>query len=361
MKTRYNVILLMLLFFIFSCGSDGNGHGGHQPSFPVENIIASQETDPVSHTGDAADDCAVWINPGNIKESRMIATDKKGGLAIYDLNGKLTGYVNDGKMNNVDLRYDFELAGHAVSIMAATNRSTNSIAVYKINETTLLPENVAARVIRMNLAEVNGTCMYKSPTSGLFYVFVTDKSGYIEQWRLLDAGAGMIDAALERKLSVPSDAEGCVVDDEDGALYIAEEHGGIWRFDAEPSAGAAGQKMIDINEANYLRADIEGLTIFKTAGHQKYLIASVQGNDSFAVFHIASDLTWRGSFRITDNLNDGIDKVTHTDGIDVLIGPANPDYPEGIFIAQDGSNTPSGLNQNFKFVSLAEIIARFNL
>ena len=358
---KRQTIIFILLIFIFSCSSGGDDSSGNASSFPAENIISLNETDPVDHSGDAADDCAIWINSIDITLSRIIGTDKKGGLVVYDLSGKLTAYLNDGKMNNVDLRYDFTLSGNPVCLIAASNRSNKSISLYKMNDVSLLPENIANRIIYTDFSDVGGICMYKSRISGLFYVFITDQSGHIEQWRLFDSGSGTVDAIYERTLSVGSTAEGCVADDEDGLLYVAEEHGGIWIFDAEPSGSITGRKVINLKEEDYLQADLEGLTIFKTPENNKYLIASVQGNDSFAIFHITSTLQWMGSFRLTDNIDKGIDKVTHTDGIDVYSGPINSDYPEGIFIAQDDNNTPSGLNQNFKFASLAEIIARFNL
>src|SRR4051812_16482465 len=49
---------------------------------------AHVETEPVAHSGDAADDPAIWINPADPSQSTIIGTDKKGCLAVYDLAGK---------------------------------------------------------------------------------------------------------------------------------------------------------------------------------------------------------------------------------------------------------------------------------
>ena len=46
------------------------------------------ETTPVPHSGDAADDPAIWVNEANPGASRIFGTDKQGGLAVYDLAGK---------------------------------------------------------------------------------------------------------------------------------------------------------------------------------------------------------------------------------------------------------------------------------
>lgn len=78
----------------------------------VFQVMATVETDPVSHDGDSADDAKVWIHPTKPNRSVIIGTDKhdtEGGLAIYDLAGKLIFFAKDGRMNNVGVRYNFPL------------------------------------------------------------------------------------------------------------------------------------------------------------------------------------------------------------------------------------------------------------
>src|SRR5262245_50639883 len=114
----------------------------------LETVTATVETDPVPNGGDAADDPAIWVNPADPAQSTIIGTDKRGGLAVYDLSGKQIQYLPDGWMDNVDLRDGFKLGGRIVTIVAASNRKDNSIAVYKINLQTRALENVAARKIK---------------------------------------------------------------------------------------------------------------------------------------------------------------------------------------------------------------------
>jgi 3-phytase len=50
---------------------------------------------PVSHSGDAADDPAIWRNKIDPSRSTIIGNDKGGALEVYDLSGariqRLTG------------------------------------------------------------------------------------------------------------------------------------------------------------------------------------------------------------------------------------------------------------------------------
>src|SRR5262245_16350367 len=152
----------------------------------LETVTATVETDPVPNVGDAADDPAIWVNPADPAQSVIIGTDKLGGLAVYDLSGKQIQYLPDGQMDNVDLRDGFKLGGRIVTIVAASNRKDNSIAVYKINLQTRALENVAARKIKHGVT-VYGMCMYRSVKTGKFYYFGTSKSGNVEQWELFDS------------------------------------------------------------------------------------------------------------------------------------------------------------------------------
>ena len=69
-----------------------------------EEVSATVETEPVPHSGDAADDPAVWVDPADPSLSAIVATDKDGGLLVYDLAGRQLQNLQAGEMNNVDLR-----------------------------------------------------------------------------------------------------------------------------------------------------------------------------------------------------------------------------------------------------------------
>src|SRR5690554_2489592 len=70
---------------------------------PVE-VVAVAETDPVGTAAeDAADDPAIWRNRADPAASRIVGTDKKAGLHVYDLSGRTLFSETSGLINNVDL------------------------------------------------------------------------------------------------------------------------------------------------------------------------------------------------------------------------------------------------------------------
>lgn len=306
----------------------------------ILEVVAAVETEPVNTGGDSADDATVWVNPSDPAQSLVIGTNKKRGLVVYDLTGKEIQSLADGEMNNVDSRD---------TLVTASNRSNNSIAIYRINTETRRLENVAAEEIKT--IEAYGSCMYKSSKTGRLYYIVTSKQGVVEQYELFDTGKG-VSAKRVRQIKVGSQLEGCVADDELGYLYVGEEDVGIWKYSAEPDAEPARKEVDRVRPGGSLVADVEGLTIAYGSDGKGYLIASSQGNNTYAIYRRESDNTYVKSFRIVAG---SIDQVTETDGIHVTTSNLGSQFPNGVFIAQDGADDKG--KQNFKLVPWQLIIA----
>jgi 3-phytase len=306
-------------------------------------VRAKAETKPVPHARDAADDVAIWVHPRRRARSAIVGTDKKGGIAVYSLDGRLVQYRADGEMNNVDLRGGFPFGRARVTLVTASNRSNNSIAIYRVVPRTRKLVDVAARVIGAGM-NVYGLCMFRSPRPVRYYVFVTAQSGEVRQWRLFRRGR-KVDARLVRSFQVGSQSEGCVADDVFRRLYISEESVGIWRYRAEPGAGLGRARVDSTGGGGHLVADVEGLAIARGRGGGGFLAASSQGNDTFVLYQRRSNAFVK-TFRIV--AGDRIDGVSDTDGIEVTTARLGPLFPRGVFVAQDGNNSPH--HQNFKLV-----------
>ena len=325
------------------------------PSWLVAQVhsgetVATVETDPVPSSGDAADDPAIWVHPDDPSLSLVIGTDKRAGLAVYDLSGNELQYISEIRPNNVDLRYGFPLGGRLVDLVVTSERRHDDIAFYWVDsESRRLVE--AGPPIPAEM-DVYGVCMYRSPITGSFYVFATSEdSGPVRQWELFDDGGGRVTARQVRDFIMETQTEGCVADDELGALYVGEEDVAIWKYSAEPDGGDS-RTLVD-RVGSRLTDDIEGLTIYYGPGDSGYLIASSQGSDTFVVYQRGGSNEYVSSFRIV--AGNGIDEVTGTDGIDVVSVPLGPSFPSGLFVVQDDEND-SG-NQNFKLVPW-EAVAR---
>jgi 3-phytase len=340
-----------------SCGEAAS----QDPSVPV---AATVETTPVRHPGDAADDPAVWVHPTDPARSLVIGDDKGGGLCVYGLDGAELQVLDERRrINNVDLRYGFPLAGsfadgtthERVDLAAAGNETDKCLAFYKINPATRRLE-AAGRISGIGMVPY-GSCLYRSARSGKFFMFAADRAGKLQQWELRDGGSGTVAGELVRRFGVGSTAEGCVADDALGRLYVGEERVAIWQYGAEPGEGDRRVRVDAAGKGGRLRADVEGLAIYDAGGGKGYLLASSQGNHTFVVYERGGANAYVGTFRIVDGAHDG---VSDTDGIEVVSAALGPAFPKGLFVAQDGSNTRPSANQNFKLVPWEAIAAKFS-
>ncbi|NII56789.1 phytase [Sphingomonas aerolata] len=302
-------------------------------------VAATAETDPVDTAADAADDPAIWRNPADPAKSLVIGTDKKAGIHVYSLAGKRLSFTPADRLNNVDLR---TVGTHVIA--AASDRADVDAA--HVSLFTL--DTAAARLVPLGRfpvgpGEAYGMCLWTRARDHALFGFVVLKDGRIDQVAI-DVSGTVPKVTTVRSMKLASQAEGCVVDDRTGLLYVAEEDVGLWRFDADPAAPGTATPIAQV-DGRTLVADAEGLALAPSGRRGGYLVVSSQGDNAYTLYRLPG-VTYAGRFRIGGGAIDG---TSDTDGIDLMLGDFGPAYPGGLFVAQDGDNAPD--TQNFKFVS----------
>ena len=344
----------------------GLSSGSPQPatvrvSATFPNVRPIVETVPVTHGGDAADDPAIWANAADPAGSLVIGTDKQGGLHVYDMSGRSLHFAADGKMNNVDLRDGFKLGPERVILVTASDRTNKAVAIYRLDTAAKQLVNVADGIQPSGLSDPYGQCMYKSPQTGRYYVFVSDPDGLVRQWELVATPHGKVRLKQVRDLRFSSQTEGCVADDRSGTLYVAEEDIGLWTVTAEPRRGAVPAAIDKVESNPKIKDDLEGVGIYDLGGGRGYIVVSSQGNNSYAVYRREGDHAYLGSFSVIADPAKGIDGISETDGLDVSSANLGPGFEQGAMIAQDGRNMMPVETQNFKMVPWSAIAAALNL
>ena len=368
------VLLSMLVTALAGCGavlSLGSTDPridtpGAQPE-DLREVTASAQTTPVADGDDAADDPAIWVHPADPAASFVVGTNKRRGLEVYDLSGRRVHRADVGRVNNVDLR-TLGPAHAPTVVLAASNRSTQSVDLYRLDpDTGRIPE-APMGTLRADFADdIYGLCLHQD-RAGALHVFANDKSGAFYQWRIERLDERPLSAALVRRFAVATQPEGCVADDANGWLFVGEEGRGIWRFPTAPEADASAPVLVASTGVERglgrLHADVEGLALYTpTPGDDGagYLVASSQGNFTYVVFDRRPPHAYRGTFRIVPG--GGIDGVEETDGLDVT-ALALPGHPAGLLVVQDGFNRAadgSASHQNFKYVSWSAVATALGL
>ncbi|MDG3007168.1 phytase [Paludisphaera mucosa] len=317
---------------------------------------ARVQTEPVPAEGDAADDPAIWIHPDDPARSLVLGTDKKGGLHAYTLDGRTRQVVSVGcRPNNVDVLYGFPLAGRTVDLALASvgkGGDSSGVKAWTIDSADgALAEIGDGPTFRtFDGGDPYGICTYRSPRDGANYVFVTDRDGAVEQYKLAPSSghSGPLEATRVRAFRVGSQAEGIVADRERARVYIAEEDVGIWEYGAEPTDGDGRRAVARVGEHG-LTADVEGLALYRAPGGAGYILASSQGSSTVNVYERSGDHAYVATIDPTAGTTDD---VAHTDGLDVVNERTSPHFPRGLLVLQDGENEG---RQNFKLFAWDDV------
>ncbi|MFC7586450.1 phytase [Nonomuraea antimicrobica] len=172
-----------------------------------------------------------------------------------------------------------------------------------------------------------------------------------------------------------------VVDGARGVLYAAQEDVGIWRLRADLTGRPALMDKVkeygrqdtydpETEEClpgqdrgyggDHLSADAEGLTIYEDGRRDGYLLASSQGDDTFAAYDRA-DNTHIGQFRVTSGPR--ADGAEVSDGAMVTSAALGSAFPEGLLVVHDGADTPADGDRevtNFKFVDWRQVASQIS-
>lgn len=366
-------------------------------SLPAAAATAVAETPNIADALGDADDPAIWLHPTDPSRSLVITAIKDGGSRVYDLGAAQVQALapfpvasGSSRINNIDVQYGFRMAdGSRIDIAVGTDRGQDVFRVWKIDATAAAnplvsigaaqptrafidrPDGSANPVAAQNTAY--GMALWRDVAHDRTYVLATQRNqARVAQFELVAQTDGSVDTRWVRDWSFQSMSlggatvslagkqfEGMVVDQQTGMLYAGQEDVGIWRVDLNTGAAEASPFVLSrtYDGASPLRADIEGLTLYYGSQGSGYLLASSQGDNSFAVFDRQGTNGYLGSFAVGDA--GGIDGVQESDGADVT--PVSlPGFTQGLFIVQDGDNETEG-GTNFKYLSWGAIAGEMNL
>ncbi|MFF7875808.1 phytase [Streptomyces californicus] len=371
-----------------------------------------------------ADDPAIWRNPADPGRSLVIATAKQGGLRAYDLDARQVQSIpapagpsagdKPGRFNNVDLVRGLRLGGVRTDVAVVSDRGNDRLRIYRIDRDkpggplTDVTHPGARPVFAADQAEINeqktayGLATWTDRATGRSYALVSQRNRTrIALLELLPTSTGTVGYRQVRTLDLPSSfrlpngatwtpcaepdelpqVEGMVVDPADGTLYAGQEDVGIWRIDAGLSGtptlidkvreyGVPGVYDEQTEECapgadpgfggTHLTADVEGLTLLDEPDGDGYLLASSQGDDTFAAYDRErdEDNEYENAFRIAA-ASETLDGSEVCDGAAALNAPLGVRYPNGLLVVQDGEETPSDGDREatgFKFVDLGEVL-----
>ncbi|WP_399066783.1 phytase [Streptomyces winkii] len=323
-----------------------------------------------------------------------------------------------GRFNNVDIVYGFGLNGHATDLALVSDRGRDRMRAYAID-----PKAVAAGkppltdvtapgarpVFAADEDEVDeqhtayGLAAYSD--DGDAYAVVSRRAETRLRLLKLNEEDGRVGYTTEDTADLPgsftlpggkkwtpcadpgehAQVEGMSVDQEKHVLYAAQEDVGLWRVDLDDGRFAGPSLFDKVREfgvpwtydeekeecvldtdhdpghgGSHLSADAEGVTVYHAGDGKGYVLASSQGDDTFAVYGRGGRGSYLGSFTVTDGPD--TDGVQHSDGATALNVPLGKAFPRGVLVTHDGEETPADGERegtDFKFVRWDRIAGAF--
>ncbi|CAM5485925.1 hydrolase [Streptomyces spiroverticillatus] len=399
--------------------------GGALPAVTPRAETPVLHDDPQGGNADA-DDPAIWRNAAAPGRSLVIATAKEGGLRVYDLDARPVQSVAappavgaddaPGRFNNVDLVAGLRLSSGRADLAITSDRGHDRLRFYRIDRDrtggplTDVTDPAAPAVFSRDQAEVNeqrtayGLATWTDRSSGRSYALVSRRERTsIALLELLPVAGGKVTYRKIRTVDLPSafrlpngrtwapcaepgelpQVEGMVVDPADGTLYAGQEDVGIWRLRADLTGkpqlmdkvrefGVPGTYDEQTEECvagadpgfggTRLRADVEGLTLVTEKGGGGHLLASSQGDNTFAAYDREDHNAYEGGFRVAAAGGGRPDGSEECDGAAALNAPLGSRYPRGLLVVQDGHDSPASPAEgdrpatNFKFVDLGTVL-----
>ncbi|CAL9339383.1 3-phytase [Streptomyces sp. enrichment culture] len=321
-----------------------------------------------------------------------------------------------GRFNNVDLVHGLRLSTGRADIAVTTDRGSDRLRFHRIDPsvpgrplTDVTDPAAAPPVFSGDQEEIDeqrtayGLATWTDRATGRSYALVSRRERTtVALLELVPTATGGIGYRTVRSLDLPASfrlpdgtswspcgepgelpqVEGMVVDPANGTLYAGQEDVGIWRLRADLTGtprlvdkvreygvravyDEATEECAAGDDPGYggtrLSADVEGLTLLRESDGDGLLLASSQGDDTFAAYdrEVGDGNEYEGGFRVAA-ASPSLDGSEECDGAAVLAEPLGSRFPDGLLVVQDGHDAPRDGERaatNFKFVDLAEVTA----
>ncbi|RKH56089.1 myxosortase-dependent phytase-like phosphatase [Corallococcus aberystwythensis] len=322
---------------------------------PVQAPYTVQTQPGARSGGGTVNDVALWVNPANRADSRLITADQNNGLFTYALDGGEVQALTEGTAASVDVLGGFPLAGGAsAALVLSANPTLSGLVPYVMDATadggglTRLSPTAAP----LDVGVTYGTVRMARGADGTIQAFGGLAAGGIRQFLLTPTDGGVTATPLR---DIPAGAVlGLAVDPAYRALYVAQQGQGLYRYGADADAGTLGTQVVGLGDGGL--SSVGRIALYEASGVDGYLVASDPNANTFVVFDRRT-LGRVGSFQLVQDA--GTDGVEQSRGLVAFSGALGSAFPEGLFVAHDGVSS-STLGDNLKLTSWGNVARAFS-
>ncbi len=334
-----NMSCYILLVALWGISSSCNSSVSSRGVITGEVLRDTGKLLPVHITDSVAfdtDDPAIWINPADPAKSLVLGTDKdsRGGLYVFDLEGKIVHKVDGLKRpNNVDIAYGFLWQGIPTDIAVVTEREAKKVRIYRLPDMQPIDQGGIAVFSGVEEGDPMGIALYKAPDS-ILYVIVGRKTGpsgsYLWQYRLSGGEGQSLHMELVRKFgqySGKKEIEAIAVDKELGYVYYSDEQTGVRKYYADPGKG---DQELALFATSGFTDDHEGISIYPTGIGSGYILVSNQQKNTFMLYPREGHINNKHRHDLVAEIPLS---TLESDGSEVTAVDLGSRFPKGLFVA----------------------------
>jgi 3-phytase len=330
------------------CASSGGGRVA-RPS-----PVAHSHPAPINEVQDAA----FWIHPTEPARSLVLVTNEHRGLEVHNLDGVLLKHLDEGiEPQYVDVLYSVATASGRRDLVFASCQGDLSmgVKVWAVDpeKSKLISLEKQGVMPVFGGAAPLGLFGYRS-REGRAFLFLTTGEGDVEQHEVVPAVVGEgVELKLCRTFKLGGKSKGGVADADYGEVYFEVDKVGVFRFRADPGAGAEGELVIRAGE-NGLMPNVRGPALYRDTKGGGYLLVGGQGKKGdAAVIHVYERRPpYRHLLRIEPDAG-AFGVPEHASGLDITSANTSSNFKGGVLALNDQQNENG--SEDFKLYAWRDI------
>ncbi len=167
---------------------------------PARVAKALAETFPVHTADSAASDVAIYTHPSDPAKSLILATDRRKGIAIYDLKGSEVDFDAIGTVTDIDLRSNVKLGDREITLVAVAAGDKKDLQLFELKNEKPYLHALDGGSFHHDDIQADDVCLYRNPKTGEASVYLIGR----ERDVVAEAKAGL---AQLKKLATLTSSE----------------------------------------------------------------------------------------------------------------------------------------------------------
>lgn len=311
-------------------------------------VLASAETGAASGAVVQPGSVSLWAGGSNrlpeglTRSGFVAATNRSGGIAVYDLEGRLRHAADGPRLIELDTAA-LPLADAYAALIGGVYRSGRQTRLSFQRADHGQDKVRHWGEVAVDLAEPLGFCMRQIETKVQAVVF--DRRGEVRIIEISEGPDGAVQSAERGRFRIDNPGPGCAIDTTLRQVWFSGRRGGFVRASLSQDPSPV---RVEVSAPHRLPRSV-GVS-YLNSGRDRFLTAVDEDRTAFSVWRLErSGVVWVGRFAVREE-TDG--RPARSIGGIESYGSAIADFEDGVVIVQDQANSGG---PNLKFVRWADV------